>query len=142
MCNGCAERPLCVLRKRVYLPAPTQRVEKDAAGARRIGRLFFCAPYSSWQKGRVENNHLNLRKIIPKGTSMDGLTQEDVNLAASHVNSMLRAEYNNVPAAAAFAGAVGQDVMERLGIALVPPGRVNLTLALLAGRLNPCGGRV
>lgn len=117
--------------------AQAERMETDAAGARRIGRLFFCDPYSSWQKGRVENNHLNLRRIIPKGTSMDALTQEDVNLVASHVNSMLRAEYNNVPAAAAFARAVGQDVMERLGIALVAPGRVNLTPALLAGRLDP-----
>lgn len=111
--------------------AMAERMERDARGERRIGRLFFCDPYSSWQKGRVENNHLNLRRILPKGRSMDDLGQDKVNLVVSHVNSMLRREYGDVPAISAFAGLAGAEALERLGIGLVTPQKVNLTPALV-----------
>ena len=115
------------------------RMEADAAGNRRIGRLFFCDPYSSWQKGHVENNRLNLRRILPKGRSMDDLTQEKVNLAVSHVNSMLRAKYGDVPAIEAFRRIVGEEALRRLGTWPVPAAAVNLTPALV-GWKQPAGG--
>ena len=45
------------------------RMEDGKDGSRRIGRLFFRNPYSSWQKGRVENNHRILRRVLPRETS-------------------------------------------------------------------------
>lgn len=78
------------------------RMEAGKDGSRRIGRLFFCNPYSSWQKGRVENNHRILRRVLPRGTSFDSLDQDRVNLPVPHVNSMPRAEYNDVPALETF----------------------------------------
>ena len=107
------------------------RMEAGPDGERRIGRFFFCDPYSSWQKGRVENNHLNLSTILTKGRSMHDLTQEDVTRGGANVNSMLRAEYNDIPAITAFEKLVGHDAMVNLGIALVPPGKVNLTPGLV-----------
>ena len=100
------------------------RMEAGKDGSRRIGRLFFCNPYSSWQKGRVENNHRILRRVLPRGTSFDSLDQDRVNLPVPHVNSMPRAEYNDVPALETFGKTVGEEALQRLGIRPVPPGQV------------------
>lgn len=53
-------------------------------------RVFYCDPMQSGQKGSLENNHVELRYILPKGTDLYalGLTnQASLNLALSHVNS-------------------------------------------------------
>ena len=94
-------------------------------------RLFYCDPQASWQKGHVENNHLNLRRIFPKGTSLDPFTQEDVNLALSHINSMARKSLNDKPAIDIFESIFGKGILDRLGIRLIPAGEVNLTPGLL-----------
>lgn len=53
-------------------------------------RVFFCDPQSACQKGSLENNHIELRYILPKSTDLFniGLTGQDkLNLALSHINS-------------------------------------------------------
>lgn len=53
-------------------------------------RVFFCDPLQAGQKGSLENNHIELRYILPKQKDLRniGLTcQEDLNLALSHINS-------------------------------------------------------
>ena len=52
--------------------------------------LFFCDPYSSCQKPKVEKNHTLVRDIVPKGSSFDHFTQESVNIIFSHVNGVKR----------------------------------------------------
>lgn len=52
--------------------------------------LFYCHPYSSYEKGSIENNHEFIRRVIPKGVSLKPYTQEDLNILCSHVNSLLR----------------------------------------------------
>ena len=44
----------------------------------------------SYQKGKVEKNHEFIRYVLPKGTSFDNLTQDDINLIMS-----TRREYIN-----------------------------------------------
>lgn len=56
--------------------------------------LFYCDPAKSYQKAEIENNHTFIRRILPKGTSFDNLTQEDVNLVMDHINSTPREELN------------------------------------------------
>lgn len=95
------------------------------AGAQRT-RIFFCNSYSSWQKGHVENNHLNLRKVLPKGRSFENLTQADINLMLSHMNSLARKSLNDVPAITLFETIYGKEILARLGIELIPPNNVCL----------------
>ena len=95
-------------------------------GERRT-RIFFCEPYSAWQKPMVENNHLNLRNIFPKGESMQHVTQDDVTLALSHLNSMLRKAYGDIPAIVRFEQIYGREILPKLGISLIPPAQVSLT---------------
>lgn len=64
-------------------------METASDGSRRT-RVFYCDPMQSGQKGSLENNHISLRYILPKGTDLRalGLTgQPALNLALSHVNS-------------------------------------------------------
>ena len=56
--------------------------------------LFYCDPAKSYQKAEIENNHTFIRRILPKGTSFENLTQEDVNLVMDHINSAPREELN------------------------------------------------
>ncbi len=67
-----------------------EEIEKEEDGLRRT-RLFYCDPMQSGQKGTLENNHIELRYILPKGIDLNKLgliNQEAMNLVLSHVNSM------------------------------------------------------
>ena len=106
-------------------------IERSVDGESVRTRVFYCDPYAAWQKPNVENNHRNLRRILPKGESMDFLTQEKVNLALSHMNSVIRASLGNVTAARRFAQCYGEDVLEKLGIGEIAPDQVRMTPELV-----------
>ena len=66
-----------------------EAMETSSDGTRRT-RVFYCDPMQSGQKGTLENKHIELRYILPKGTDLRGLgltCQSDLNLVLSHVNS-------------------------------------------------------
>lgn len=52
---------------------------------------YFCDPYSSWQKGAVENVNKMIRRYIPKGTNMKTVSQADLDLIADRINKKPRA---------------------------------------------------
>ena len=83
-------------------------------------KLFFCDPNRSDQKGRIEKNHTLIRDILPKGTSFDNLTQEDINLVCSHVNSVKRAALNGKSVYELFAFTYGEEIPKLLGISKIP----------------------
>ncbi|MBQ8527425.1 MAG: IS30 family transposase, partial [Lachnospiraceae bacterium] len=68
-------------------------IEKNESGTRRT-YVFYCDPYVSNQKARLEKNHEYIRYVIPKGRSMYRYTQDDINLMASHINSTARDSLN------------------------------------------------
>lgn len=53
-------------------------------------RFYFTQPYSAWQRGSIE--HLNglVRRVYPKGTDFDSLTQQDCNRLARQLNQRPR----------------------------------------------------
>ena len=51
---------------------------------------FFCDPYSSWQKGGIENANKMLRRYFPKGTDFSLVSQEDVDRAVLLINEKPR----------------------------------------------------
>lgn len=64
-------------------------METGSDGTRRT-RVFYCDPMQSGQKGTLENKHIELRYILPKGTDLKALgltSQKDLNLVLSHVDS-------------------------------------------------------
>ena len=53
-------------------------------------RVFYCDPMQSGQKGSIENNHIQLRYILPKQTDLVSLglnDQDALNIVLSHLNS-------------------------------------------------------
>lgn len=54
-------------------------------------RVFYCDPMRAGQKGSLENNHEELRYILPKGVKdlrAIGFTGQDkLNLILSNINS-------------------------------------------------------
>ena len=71
-----------------------ERMEKRPDGSCRT-RVFFCDPMQSAQKGAVENNHTELRYILPGECDLRalGLTGQDaLNLVCSHLNSFPKAK--------------------------------------------------
>ncbi len=52
--------------------------------------IFYCDAYQSSQKPHVENTHNYVRDIIPNEIDISNLTQEDLDLALSHINSTPR----------------------------------------------------
>lgn len=103
-------------------------IEMDVRGE---SKLFFCDPNRSDQKGRIEKNHTLIRDILPKGTSFDNLTQEDINLVCSHVNSVKRAALNGKSAYELFAFTYGEEIPKLLGISNIPAENVCQSSTLL-----------
>ncbi len=51
---------------------------------------YFCDPYSSWQKGGVENANKMIRRYIPKKTNLAKISQEFLNEIISKINNKPR----------------------------------------------------
>ena len=52
--------------------------------------IFYCDAYQSSQKPHVENTHNYIRDIIPNEIDMSNITQDDLDLMFSHINSTPR----------------------------------------------------
>lgn len=52
--------------------------------------IFYCDAYTSSQKPHVENTHNYIRDIIPNEVDISNITQEDLDLMFSHINSTPR----------------------------------------------------
>jgi IS30 family transposase len=79
-------------------------------------KLFFCDPYCSSQKPRVEKNHTIFRDIVPKGETFDYFTQDMVNAIFSHVNGSKRKSLFGKSPYEAFTYFYNEEVASLLGI--------------------------
>lgn len=108
-----------------------ESIELSSINGERLSYVFFCDPNASWQKGALEKNHEFIRYVLPKGTSFAGLTQEDCNLLASHINSVPRKSLNNQSPFEAAKGFIGIDNINKLGIKQIPYDDIDLSIRLL-----------
>lgn len=102
-------------------------------GERRC-RVFYCDPMQSQQKGACERNHVEIRKMLPKGRgiSFDDLDEVDARFVGSNVNSEPRPSLMGLSPLAmlrAAEPAVAQALADKLGICELPYDQLDLTLA-------------
>ena len=109
---------------------PTE-IEIDLTTGEKRTQIFYCHPSSPFEKGSCEVNHELLRRILPKGTPFDDLTQNDINLIMSHINSYKRKKLNNVSPYKMFSTIYGKDTIDKLGIQEIEPNNVSLSKNIL-----------
>ena len=92
--------------------------------------LFFCDPYSSYQKGGIEKNHEYIRWVLPKGSRFDHLSWHDIALLASHINSVARDSLDGLTPYKAMKQ-LNPSLLDRVHLLPIPPLEVTLTPGLL-----------
>ena len=59
--------------------------------AKSIGtKVYFADPYSSWQKGAIENVNGLIRQYIPKNTSFSNISHQQINKIMHKINTRPR----------------------------------------------------
>lgn len=51
-------------------------------------QTYFCHPYSSWQKGSVENSISLIREYIPKGSDLADYSDDFISAIVNRINNM------------------------------------------------------
>lgn len=94
-------------------------------------RIFYCDPSAPYQKGAAENNHTLIRRLLPKGTSFDSLTQNKITLMMNHINSYQRKKLGDHSPYDMFQLFYGVEVLKKLGAAKIPSNEIFLLPGLL-----------
>lgn len=53
-------------------------IERSSSGEDKRTKLYYCHPYSAYERGTNENTNKLIRRFAPKGTNFDELTDEAV----------------------------------------------------------------
>lgn len=113
-------------------PKAIEQREKVFRGiSYRRTNVFYCDAGCPYQKGAIEVNHELIRRILPKGTDFNGLTQTDITLMMDHINSYKRKKLNNRSPYETFSFYHGEDILKKLGCHPVPASDILLRPVLL-----------
>ncbi len=101
-----------------------------SCGARRM-QLFYCDARRADQKGSAERQHVEFRKIVPKGMSIDDITNYELAEVFSHINSTPRRSLFGMSPMALAMQVLPEEFFEELGLRLIAPDEVILNPSLL-----------
>ena len=93
--------------------------------------VFYCEPNRSDQKGACEVNHEMIRRVIPKGVSLNPCTQEDISKLMNHINSYPRESLGNRTPYEMFVFLYGEESADKLGLRRIDNKDTNLKPSLL-----------
>ncbi len=94
-------------------------------------KLYYCDPYSAWQKGMIEKNHEYIRYVVPKGKSFCRFKQEDITLLQNHINSEARDSLNGCTPFKLSQLLLDQKLHESLNLTEIAPDEVTMKPELL-----------
>lgn len=109
----------------------TRILERSKEAASKRAKVYYCDARQSQQKAGCERNHVELRKLLPKGAfAFDFLESRDLAIAMSHLNSQPRPSLGGLSPISLFKAQSGDDaecLLEGLGIELIPYSKLDLT---------------
>ena len=93
--------------------------------------IFYCDAYQSSQKPHVENTHNYIRDIIPNEIDMSNITQNDLDLMFSHINSTPRENLGGKTPYEIFSFIYGEELAHKLNIQKIEKDEVTTNPRLL-----------
>lgn len=76
-------------------------MEESVDGGKRT-KIYYCHPYSSWERGSNENQNKMIRRHYPKGMSFEHIGESDVQRVQDWLNNYPRAIFDYLSAADMF----------------------------------------
>lgn len=70
--------------------ADWEGMERSRRSKKKRTKIYYCHPYSSWERGSNENQNKLVRRHIPKGVNFDDKTQGDIDDIAEWINNYPR----------------------------------------------------
>ena len=107
-------------------------------------KVWYADPCCSSQKPHIERFHLDLRRILQKGTSFNMLDQNGVNFAFSNLNSYPRESLGGKVPYDRFVAQHGDSAkafLDKLGIKRIPAAQVTLHPFLLGQKYQRAAER-
>lgn len=69
-------------------------IERDYNTGNKTCNVFYCKPYSSYQKPNIERNHEYIRRIFPKGYCLNDLNERQVQMLETTINNIPRDKFD------------------------------------------------
>ena len=106
-------------------------IEIDNNTGEKLINIFYCEPYSSWQKGGIERNHEFIRYIIPKGITFDNLTDKNVVSMMNNINNVKRKSMDYKTPYLVFINIYGEQITNSLQLHHIDDKDVDLSYKIL-----------
>lgn len=106
-------------------------IEIDYNTGEKIINVFYCEPYSSWQKGGIERNHEFIRYIIPKGITFDNLTDKNIINMMNNINNVKRKSMDYKTPYLVFKSIYGERISNSLQLHHIDEKDVDLSYRIL-----------
>jgi IS30 family transposase len=90
-------------------------------------KIFYCDPNCPYQKPQIENNHTLIRKISPKGKSMNFMAQSDADSMMGQINSYARKSLGGKTPLTLFLKMYGKPIAKKLGLRAINTNDITLS---------------
>lgn len=70
--------------------ADSEGIERSRRNKKKRTQVYYCHPYSSWERGSNENQNKLIRRWFPKGETMEAAKRADVKRAEEWMNNYPR----------------------------------------------------
>lgn len=101
-------------------------LEKSINSGTKRCKVFYCDKASPSQKSHIENSHRLIRRFVPKGVSLEDVTQDEIYDIVNNINSLYKVRYKKSPNEM-FIKQYSVTVFNKLSLKAVHPELVKLT---------------
>lgn len=101
-------------------------IELDYKTGNKTCNVFYCNPYSSFQKASIEHNHEYIRRIFPKGESLNNLSVEQIQKLETIINNIPRDKFHG-KSPYEMTKDKFPDLLQKLNYQYIKPDDVELT---------------